>query len=181
MTRSQALDLIAVIAAAYPTWRPAEPTQRLYAKLLEPLTAELAERAVMEIIDQPGAFAPSIGDIRDRARKLALAASGAPELSAEDAWAEVQDAIRFVGFYGNPTFSNPAVQRAVDALDWRELCTNENIEATRAHFLRLFASYEHRRVEVESTKLLGSAADLKLLDQENSDRMMPAARNGTEG
>jgi len=169
MTIPQALDLIAMIAAAYPTWRPSEPTQRLYAKLLEPLPVELVERAVMEIIDSPGAFAPSIGDIRDRARKLALAASGAPERSAEDAWAEVQSAIRHVGFYGNPTFSNPAIKRAVEALDWKEVCMNENIEATRAHFLRLFASFERRRVEAESTKLLGSATDLRLLEQEDSD------------
>jgi hypothetical protein len=163
MTSSQTFHLIAVIVAAYPTWRPIEPTVRLYAKMLEPLPTELAERAVLEIIDSPGAFAPSIGDIRDHARKLALAAGEAAELTAEDAWLQVRLAIRDVGRYRNPKFNNRSVQRAVEALGWSEICTNENSVATRAHFFRLFASFERQRVQFDSTKLLGSAANLKLL------------------
>jgi hypothetical protein len=138
--------------------------------MLGPIPADLAERAVLEIIDAPGAFAPSIGDIRERCRKIALAANGVGELTADEAWEKVQHAIRFVGIYRYPHFENASIQRAVDALGWISICANDNIEATRAHFFRLFSTFEKRRVQDESALLLGDASITKLLESEKVEK-----------
>ena len=63
MTHAGALDIVAILTAAYPNWKPTEQTQRLYAEILLPARADLVKRAVMEIIRSDREFAPPVGVI----------------------------------------------------------------------------------------------------------------------
>jgi hypothetical protein len=142
MIAEQATRCVAMITAAFPSWHPTPETVRLYAKFLEAVPVALAERAVMEIIAEPREFPPPVGVIVDRIAKLALAATGRALLSAEEAWAEVQERIHYRGFYQGPGIDlDPILKRVIDAIDWQELCTNSNIEANRAHFFRIYSRF----------------------------------------
>lgn len=155
MIIEQATQCVAMISAAYPSWHPTPETVRLYAKFLEPLPAPLAERAVMEIIGEPREFPPPIGVIIDRIARLALAAAGRDLLSPEAAWAEVQELIHYRGYYQGPGVLDPVLKRVIDAIGWQDLCTNPNVEATRAHFFRIYSRF----VETEIAELRAEIAD----------------------
>jgi hypothetical protein len=155
MTGHQALDMVALLCAAFPHWNPSEATQRTWATFLSPIQSELAERAAIEIIAEPRAFAPSIGEFLERSRKAALEIAGIPQVDPEDAWSLVAEAIRAVGSYRQPNFKNPSIVRAVEAIDWLILCRSTNIEATRAHFMKLFSAFERRRLQDGGNALIG--------------------------
>jgi hypothetical protein len=155
LTNDDALDIVAMLCAAFPNWNAPEATQLLWVKFLSPIEADLAQRAVLEIIAEPRPFAPSIGEFLGSTRKVALVSRGIPEIAPEEAWGEVMEAIRFVGSYRDPQFENSSIAKAVAALDWLMLCRSENIEATRAHFMRLFTTFERRRAHDEGNALIG--------------------------
>ena len=119
---------------------------QLYEELLAPLDAALVERAVMEIIRSEREFAPPVGAICCRTASLELELNGERALNPEEAWAELSAAVRRHGYYQKPDFSHQVLAQAVAALDWAEICTNPNLEATRAHFLRVFRAFQQRRI-----------------------------------
>jgi hypothetical protein len=145
MTEVESKRITTLLVAAYPGWKPSEATMQLYERILRPLEADLAEQAVLQLVRTPREFAPPVGSICYQAARLALERSE-EIMSAEEAWAEVAAAVRSHGCYRLPRFTNPQLERAVAAMDWKELCTNPNIEATRAHFFRLFAAFQERRI-----------------------------------
>jgi hypothetical protein len=162
MTEVEAKRIITLLVAAYPAWKPSEATMQLYERLLRPLAAALAEQAVLEIIRTPREFAPPVGAICYHAARLALERGGEAVLSAEEAWAELSIAIRKQGSYREPTFDNPALARTVAAMSWGDICSNPNLEATRAHFFRLFAAFQHRRVARQAEELSGEPQGAQL-------------------
>ena len=123
MKSETAVKCVALVSAAFPSWRPTPETVRLYSKFLEPLDPALAERAIMEIIGEPREFAPPIGVIVDRIARLALGHAG-PRLLPEEAWALVQDRIRYRGYYQGPGAVDAIVKRAIDAIGPDRFCTN---------------------------------------------------------
>ncbi len=154
MTEVESKRITTLLVAAYPAWKPSEATMQLYERLLRPLEAALAEEAVLRIIRTPREFAPPVGSICHQAARLSLD-HGEGEMSAEEAWAEVAEAIRSHGFYRRPRFSSPMLGLVVAAMDWSELCTNSNVEATRAHFFRLFAAFKEVRIARRVEELSG--------------------------
>jgi hypothetical protein len=177
MTEVEGKRIVALLVAAYPAWKPSEATMQLYERLLRPLEAGLAEAAVLRIIRTPREFAPPVGSICYQAARLALP-QGEAELSAEEAWAEVTAAIRRHGCYRPPTFANAALARAVAAMDWGELCTNPNVEATRAHFFRLFGAFQERRIERQAEELSGGARCAELAERWSAARSVEGPREG---
>lgn len=153
MTEIEAKRIVTLLVAAYPAWKPGEATMQLYELLMRPLDTLLVERAVMEIIRSPREFAPPVGAICYRAASLELEYRGESALSTEEAWAELSAAVRSCGGYREPKFVNPALARTVAAMDWSEICTNPNIEATRAHFFRLFAAFQEGRITRRAAEL----------------------------
>lgn len=155
MTPLEAAKLATMIAAAYPSWKPTDSTMRLYAKMLEPFEAGLAERAVTELLYTPREFAPAIGTLAAAITILGLKDAG-QYLSPEDAWLEATLQVRSVGYYRQPSFSTPALERAIEAIGWRTFCESENIEATRAHFFRIFDSMQSGQVRHAVAQITGT-------------------------
>jgi Loader and inhibitor of phage G40P len=149
MERSEGLRILGVLTAAYPSWRPTEETLELYIRVLAPLPASLVKEVVMARMHTDAEFAPPVGVLFKAAAQLTLAASSRPTITAEEAWELVGLAIRERGYYEGPgeLAGSLAARRAVDAIGWPTICTNENIEATRAHFMRLFASFQEREIQ----------------------------------
>jgi hypothetical protein len=145
-----------MLTAAYPNWHPSEESLDLYEEFLLPFPAEAVEAATLRIICSKREFAPPVGVIISEATEAALGHAGVPHLSPEEAWGEVMEKIRHCGYYREPdSWSSPAIGRAVKAITWADLCTNENIEANRAHFMRIFGAYQNRVVRDALDNLSG--------------------------
>ena len=130
---------------------------------LEDLTNEEFTKAVNEIVRGMKGLYPNtnlVALIREKAK------SSQKKLPGE-AWAEVLGAIRSVGSYGSPEFSDPLIQKAVNCIGWRHLCLSENIEIQRAHFLKIYENLSKREnyERVVNKKSIGFA-DSRLLDEQ---------------
>ena len=69
MQRIEALNLVTMLIAAYPGWKPLEETQRLYAGFIEQLDYDVAREVLREIIESPREFVPPVGLIISRAHE----------------------------------------------------------------------------------------------------------------
>lgn len=113
----------------WPTWR----------RLLDDLDAALVIAAVDDLATDGREFAPPPGMVRRRAIEMRTSVSGDGAPDGDQALTEVLAAIRAVGIYGTPEWSHPAVGTAVRALGgWQAACMDDNPEAWRAHFLKVY-------------------------------------------
>lgn len=136
MTQEEALTVLAVLTAAYPTTEITEPTVKIYVKFLLDIPYEAAYNAVLKLIAQSKWF-PSVAELRETAFEIM---HNIP--SAEEAWGEVIELIHTIGFYGQPKFSNPLIIKTIKAIGgWGKLCNSENIEIDRANFMRVYENY----------------------------------------
>ena len=110
-----------------------DKTVAIYEEMLIDLECEIAKNAVKRILDS-STFLPSIAEIRKAATDLKLGAVRA----GGEAWGDVVNAIRFVGAYGVPKFSDPIVAECVECLNWRALCLGENEISDRSQFVKLY-------------------------------------------
>ena len=83
---------------------------------------------------------PSIAEIRASAVSLMRQASPADQ-DWNEAYAELQKAIRQIGYMGKPEWSNPALAETVKTLGgWQAVCFNEDPEGVfRAQFREVYA------------------------------------------
>ena len=148
MNKDDALKIIAMLAAGYPNWKPTDETVELYVMMIEPMPAEPAKQAVMEILRSGERFAPPVGVLIQTATRIAVAVAGHAAMSGEEAWGTVAEAIHYLGYYRGPGDfgGNRAIKHAVDAVGWENLCTDENVIATRAQFIRIFDAYQAREL-----------------------------------
>jgi len=131
------LQIINVMLAAFPNFKPSELTPEVYMQTLGDIPTEELKAAVLHSMSESGrAFAPSIGEIRGAVSELRSYAANVP--SSFQAWQEVLKQFSVAGSYRVPEFSHPLIDRAVRALGWRELCMSENQIADRARFIQCY-------------------------------------------
>lgn len=145
MTKQEAMKLVALLKAGWPRQELGAETISLYADMLKDIPLAEAQAAVQRIV-QTSKWFPTIAEIREQVAE-ARCALDPPEL----AWGEVQRAISSVGAYHQPLFDNPAIQRAVNAMGWRQICLDENLAATRARFVDAYKAARAQQIECETT------------------------------
>ena len=146
MNRKEALKLVGWATANFPHLqeRDLRPTAELWAKLLADIPYEVAEKALMKVLVSCRHF-PTVAEIREAAADLTN-----PVPSPAEAWEEVLANISRYGHYdaerGVKALS-PVTSKAVRAIGYTEICLSENIDATRAHFFRVYEQYAKREKE----------------------------------
>lgn len=145
MNKAQATDLVSILQGAYPRVPFADSTVGVYVMVLADLEFEAAKRAVLELI-QTSKWLPTIAEIRER-----VVESRADLPPPELAWGEVMAAIRQVGMYASPVFECDEIGRAVSAIGWRSICTDENVSSTRARFIDAYRAVREQRIDEERT------------------------------
>ena len=136
MTYPETVELFGLLAAAYPKEPITEAQIALYAVLLGAYSVEAVREAVLRHIQQSPWF-PRLNEVLDQT-------TPGDQADPDQAWAEVQQKIRSVGYYRHPTWSQPAIAQVVEALGWQNLCLSTNPEADRAHFLRFYGTARQR-------------------------------------
>ena len=150
MTRREVLEAMGLVASTWTNWRlpdqrdEVEVVVKAWMRVVGHLDVQIVTAAIDSFVVEAIPFAPHQGMILRRAVDLQARAQGAEVPGVDQAWTEVQDEIRRVGWTGmldssrRPSFSHPSIQAAVDAMGWATLCESENAMADRAHFLKLY-------------------------------------------
>lgn len=157
MNRGEVALLTAVVKAYWPHWQAgesreeAEVTVNVWLRQLGDIDPDIAAAAVDVLHAEAREFAPTPGIVRERAITLRAQALGEAVPDVDQAWHEVQTAVRDRGWYQGPPdeWSHPAVAFVVSSLGWDELCHSDNPEALRAHFIRLY-QVGHARSRAEA-------------------------------
>lgn len=166
---------VGVLAAAFPGVISGE-TISVYVRTLADLPLEVLDAAVEQCVAECK-FRPTVAELRDKALKLATPAGSHP--TSAEAWGLVVAAIRAVGSYGRPTFKDPLVARAVEVMDWRQLCMSEQPSVDRAQFMRIYEQLVAR--ELDEARLLSKARELRALTAASIVRLVSPGRKGAEG
>ena len=133
------------LKAAFP-WANIMPDNysiRLWFEKLKEYPYKIVNIAVNELIStckQP----PSIAEIREKCTEYM---TGKELKTADEAWLTVHAAITKYGVDGAleamKNFDD-VTKQAVKSIGYRELCTSESMEVTRAHFLRFYESIKRK-------------------------------------
>lgn len=146
MTTHDTIKLFALISASYPreqAFANASPAMvALWAKLLADIPLAAAEAAIASHVST-SPFPPSIAEIRE------WAAGGPGEGAAAEAWGKLMQAVRKYGWCNQAEakeYLGPEIWEAMLRTfpSWLAFCMNENMEANRAHFLRMWESVAKR-------------------------------------
>lgn len=179
MTKSEAMAMVAMLAAAYPAANMTEQTPDVYAEMLRDLDADAAMRAARRLIST-SKWLPTIAEIRQ-----AVAEDGAGGVNrAELAWSDVLKAISQFGIYRTPEFDDPLVRVAVAAIGWQSICNSTNADTVRAQFRMAYKAAVARLGEVGSVDRLlegTSQSGLRGLHDTETHRQLGAAPIGALG
>jgi len=172
VTVDQLTECFAAIAVLWPHFDAPPATFALGQRLLGPMDARAVAAAIEQLALEGREFAPPLGLVARRAHELVREVHGERVPDAAQALHEVYDRIARVGFYGIPTWSHPAIGAAVEAMGgWPSTCRDDNPEAYRAHFLRV---YDTVRGRLERESLVAPSLR-ELLDSVSVTTALPAA------
>ena len=111
--------------------------------MLGDLDYKLCETALMELF-ATHTYPPQISEIREKCAEYTV-----PHLKDQgEAWGEVQKAISQYGYYRQEEALEsltPIVREAVRRLGFREICLDENQDAVRAHFFKIYSTLIERK------------------------------------
>ena len=129
MNRPETATLLQTIVALYPSsrLRADELTVNLWHEMLNDLPGEVVSAAVKRMCAVLK-FPPSVADVREAVAKAVQEAQGVP--SAGEAWARVQRAASWYGFYRPDEARHELgedIWRAVQQVGgWREICAGDS-------------------------------------------------------
>ena len=166
MNRHEVFALVALASSSYPSmqYRDPKPVVEAWAMMMADLDAVVAKAAIIKVC-RDSQFFPSVAQIVAAAQQLDPRAEKLP--TAAEAWEEIGRLIVRFGPYRAPVYSCDLVRRAAQAIGWLQLCTGENTEADRAHFLKIYESmrnkHKDQRENEKALELSGMSAAVKAL------------------
>lgn len=178
MTREETINILMVIQAAYPNYKPPDKTitVNLWYRMLKDYTYQQVEAAVDAYIrtDKSG-FAPSIGAVID---KIQMIFGLSDEINEMAAWNLVWKAVKSSGDYerAEKNFKDlpAAIQKTVrnpgQLREWA-LTHDINVEVVSSNFMRAYRVEASREKELKKLspdllKLIGTAAS-QLIKENN--------------
>lgn len=181
VTRDEAIKILMVIQAAYPNYKPQDKTVavNVWTEMMSDIPYEQVSAAVKAYIQtDTSGFAPSVGDVREKARDIFMKEDDLNEISA---WSMVWKAICNSGYHAEEEFAKlpPVIQRTVHSpAQLREWALLENIDGKtitvlQSDFQRTFR-VEQRR-ERERRKL---SPDVLQLMQPINDHLIEGKQDG---
>ena len=130
--------------ACYPNTSIEPETVIMYDDLLSDIPDVLLQDAVKQAISR-SEFLPTVAKLRETARNLAQP----KRMTWVEAWDNVQQQMRKVGYIGTPTFSSDITAQVVKSMGWRQLCGSDNPDIVRAHFRDMYTALANRHDDEE--------------------------------
>ncbi len=145
VTRDQFKILVMALTASYRTFKLETKEQfDLWYELLKDIPHDKLAFAVKQHIATEK-WQPTIADLRKHATETTQKL-----LTSDEAWGEVQNAIRKHGYYNLEKALNsmsPETRRVASNMNLRELCLSENQMADRAHFIKMYNQYTEQEAK----------------------------------
>jgi len=115
---------------------------------LSELDDETFKRAIYEV-SKTHKFAPTIAEILDVAWNI----QHPDTLTPEQAWEILYNDLHKYGFYKQPTYDNPILERAKNAISWEALCnvTTDQVSILRRQFIDIYKSLMETQKYAEVT------------------------------
>jgi len=149
LTKQEIGALLALATANFPSMQEKDmrPTANLWSEMLSDIPFDIAKAALIKVL-ATARFWPTVAEIREAAASIANPGI----LTPAEAWGQVIKAVQEFGYYrsgeGMATLDQ-TVQKAVKAFGgFREICMSENIDVTRAQFMRIYEQYASREKEM---------------------------------
>lgn len=171
MQKKEVTNLLGIATGNFPRLQDKDmrPTAELWAKALNDLPYETAEKALIKVLST-SKFFPTVSEIRNAAAEL----TQPQRMTAMKAWSLITEAIRKYGIWrqAEGLASLPEdVRRMAEQFTWRELCLNENPDTLRAQFRMAWETQSKREDELKAVpgdirQMLGDMADgMKMVDE----------------
>lgn len=175
MTEREAFEAVGIALAACPSHSVKLTKQdqanmvKAWALLLADLDASDVKAALLRFLGS-SKWLPSPAELRG----IVAESKHGRRRPGADAWGDVLRAVSQFGSYRSPTFADPLVARAVDALGWRELCLSENAVSDRARFVELYDRLASAAAEDRAVASLPGAARPALPGRTGPTQIGPA-------
>jgi len=147
MERSEAGELLTLMASAWPRFEPSDDKVALWRELFDDVPFEVTKLALKKLM-LTNTFPPSAAELRQAV--VDITTPQRDHITAAEAWGMVVRAIRYHGSYqGSEGLKSlpPAVRRTAEHIGWRDLCLSEEPEILRAQFMRMYDQVATRRRE----------------------------------
>lgn len=134
-----------------------EKRMAIYCRLLNNVPSEVLSAVIEKAITE-SKFLPSIAELKEHCKSLALTVTGekvVPDWG--EAWQEINKAMLRTPWGQSPTFSHPAIAEAVNQYGWHNLhtCLAEEMGTVRAQIRRMYDEAAARFVEkVQNEQIL---------------------------
>ncbi len=175
MTIDETAVLLGIVKIAYPYFYKDMPKNELgdavslWADMLRDVSLDVAKLGLKKLIATHKDFPPTIGDLLE-----AISSTSTTYVpSAGEAWGEV---IRAISNYGwNMELRalkslSPLTRKAVECMGWLNLCTSEEQMADRAHFMKIYGTFELREKE---NRVLPEALRLQISERITAAKSQP--------
>ena len=156
MTRDEVINILMVIQAAYPNYKPQDKTVAVntWYMMLKDYEKEVVEAALkIYIASDTSGFAPAIGQLIDKINTV----TAPPELNSMAAWGLVSTALRNGNYGAEQEFEKlpSTVKKAVGSPDnlrhWA-LSDSKSIETViQSNFIRTYEAEVRRKSEADKT------------------------------
>lgn len=135
-------QLVELLSGMYPTFRVEKNTIKGYQLMLQDIPFDLVKAALPAILIRHPTFCPTAPELR-----IALMDAMSTTPSAAEAWEEIEQQLKRVGSWGRPTFTDPLIERAVNAIGWEEICLTEfeQMGTLRAQFRQLYETFRAKQ------------------------------------
>lgn len=156
MTRDDAIDILMVIQAAYPNYKPQDKTVAVntWYMMLKDYEKEVVEAALkIYIASDTSGFAPAIGQLIDKINTV----TAPPELNSMTAWGLVSKALRNGCYRAEQEFEKlpMTVKRAVGSPDnlrhWAQSDSKSIETVIQSNFIRTYEAEVRRKSEAAKT------------------------------
>lgn len=150
-TQNEIVEILAMLAAAYPRFSLTKDTITVYCRLLQDIPATLLQAAALDCATTRDFF-PSVHELREAVTEIRNKINGIP--TVYEAWAELRKAgdgyeeyeIKDDEGFSYPRtrqyeFSHPIIKQVAEMMGWPlDFPDENNIMADRAHFFKAYTA-----------------------------------------
>lgn len=145
MTLAEFAKIAKAIKAYYPreTVLPTEESVMLWYDMLKDIDYEAMSIGLKKWVST-NKFSPQVSDLREMVASVAVK----EDLGWEEAWGTVVNAIRRYGYYQQESALaslDELTRKAVNIMNFRELCLSENVMADRSQFRDIYSNLANRK------------------------------------
>jgi len=143
MVKSEMMKLLTVLTEVYPKFEVNDIKAQVFYELLGDLDYSILQTAIKKHM-LTNDYPPTIAELRKQALEIM---NPSIQMTAAEAWGEVQKAIRYYGWYREEealASMSEGARKITQYIGWQNICEAENIDVLRGQFFKMYGQVEAR-------------------------------------